>query len=175
MNYARYVVVLAEHRALAEKLVGVARLFDDEEGRFTMLLTDDAKLIAKLPRALAFHNDEYAAWGFTLTERGKTIAHALFGENSESGVSLEDNALEGDLDAIAMMFGVDPKRLKKRLAGENPDVEKFADFLGFGLYPVTPYDVKDARAPKKEPPKKKPAKKKATTRKRTGKSKTSRP
>ncbi|CAN5275611.1 hypothetical protein BH09MYX1_BH09MYX1_02640 [soil metagenome] len=141
MDFAQYIVIPAKDRALAASLVEPMRMFGGAKGRFAMVLTEDDEIIAKLPLALEFHNDEYSAWGFTLTRSGTTIVHALFGENEESGASLDDNTLEGDLDALAAMFGVDRKKLDEVLEGQLPDVEKFADFLGFGLYPMTPYDV----------------------------------
>ena len=60
-----------------------------------------------------------------LYAKGKTIANGLFGENEESGVSLDDNCLEGDLDAAAKLLGADAKKLRKVVEASDPDVEKF--------------------------------------------------
>ncbi len=64
----------------------------------------------------------------------------MFGENDESGVSLEDNCLEGDLDRAAKLLGVDGKKLRVVVEAAKPDVEKFMKVVGFGRYSITPYE-----------------------------------
>jgi hypothetical protein len=149
MEFAQYVVIPAKDRAIAAKLVEKERIFSGPKERFALVLTDKPKVIAKLPLALSFNNDEWAAWGFELTKLGKTVAAGLFGENAETGVDLEDNFLEGDIGALAAAFGVNRKKLDKLLAPDFPDVEKFANLLGFGVLPITPFDVDQILAERK--------------------------
>src|SRR5688500_5130975 len=89
MDYSMYYVVPTAHRASVTKLFEEHRVIDD--GKFLIVISDDEKALMKLDVVLDFHNDEWSAWGFTLLAKGKQIAHGLFGENAESGVSYEDN------------------------------------------------------------------------------------
>ena len=145
MDYSQYYVVPVAHRAAVAKLFEKHRII--EEKKFLIVISDDDKRAAKIDVALAFNNDEWSAWGFTLYKKGKTVANGLFGENCESGVSLEDNCLEGDLDEAAKLLGVDVKKLRKVLEDEDPDVEKFMKVVGFGRYSITPYEL-DSETPK---------------------------
>jgi hypothetical protein len=150
MEFGQYVVIPAKDLPLVAKLVEPKRIVADAKQPFALVLTDKEKIIAKLPLALQFNNDEWSAWGFTLTKLGKHVVSGVFGENAETGVDLEDNGIEGDVGAIATMFGVDKKKLDKLLAGEFPDVEKFAKLLGFAVLPITPYDIDSMLADKKK-------------------------
>jgi hypothetical protein len=181
MDYSEYYVVPIAHRNAVAKIFEKHRLIDED--KFVIVISDKHKLFTKLPVALAFNNDEWSAWGFTLYVKGKPVAKGLFGENDESGVSLEDNCLEGDLDQAAKLLGVDPKKFRKTVEAAEPDVEKFLKVVGFGRYSVTPYELdhsppkeklalfdpehfyvdEDGVAQKREP-KKKPTKKKKTKR-----------
>jgi hypothetical protein len=190
MDYSQYYVVPAAERAAVAKLFEPHRIIDD--GKFLIVVSDDHKLAGKLNVALDFHNDEWSAWGFTLYAKGKQIAHGLFGENDESGVSLEDNCLEGDLDVAAKLLGADAAKLRKMIEVAVPDVEKFIKAVGFGRYSITPFELdsdhptekkalfdpehfamedgvarkRAAKKPaKKKPAKKKPAKKKPAKKK----------
>jgi hypothetical protein len=147
VDYSEYYVVPIAHRAAVAKLFESHRLI--EEDKFVIVISDDKKRAAKLDVALAFNNDEWSAWGFTLFVKGKPIASGLFGENEESGVSLEDNCLEGDLDKAAKLLGVDPKKLRKVVEAADPDVEKFLKVVGFGRYSITPYEL-DSEQPKEK-------------------------
>jgi hypothetical protein len=181
MDYSEYFVVPAADRRAVGKLFEPHRIIDD--GKFVIVVSNDGKLAGKLNIALEFHNDEWSAWGFTLYAAGKRVAHGLFGENDESGVSLEDNCLEGDIDRAAKLLAVDKTKLRKVLEAGDPDVEKFMKVVGFGRYSITPYELDSASptqkkalfdpehftiedgVPKKRVPKK-PVAKKPTTRKR---------
>ncbi len=90
---------------------------------------------------LEFRNDEWSAWSFMVCAKGKEIAQGIFGEKAESGISLEDNCLEGDLDAAASLLGCDVKKLKSVVNADDPDVEKFIKAVGFGRYSITPYEL----------------------------------
>jgi len=183
MDYSEYYVVPIAHRKAVAKLFEKHRLIDEK--KFVIVISDKHKLFTKLDVALAFNNDEWSAWGFTLYRKGKPVANGVFGENAESGVSLEDNCLEGDLDAAAKLLGVDAKKFRKVVEAKEPDVEKFVKVVGFGRYSITPYEL-DSAQPKekkalfdpehfyidedgvaqKRPAKKKPKKKKTTKKKR---------
>lgn len=147
MDYSQYYVVPVAHLAAVKKLFEAHRLIPEK--KFVIVISDDDKKAKKLDVALAFNNDEWSAWGFTLYAKGKQIATGLFGENSESGVSLEDNCLEGDLDAAAKLLGVDAKKFRKVVEAEDPDVEKFVKVVGFGRYSITPYEF-DSETPKEK-------------------------
>jgi len=147
VDYSQYYVVPVAHRKAAAKLFEEHRLIDEK--KFVIVITDDDKKAAKLDVAMAFNNDEWSAWGFTLYAKGKRIATGLFGENAESGVSLEDNCLEGDLDAAAKLLNVDAKKLRKVVEADDPDVEKFMKVVGFGRYSITPYEL-DSETPKEK-------------------------
>ncbi len=147
MDYSEYYVVPKAGRAAVKKLFESHRIIDD--GKFLVVISDDEKRAAKLDVALQFHNDEWSAWGFTLYAKGKTIANGLFGENEESGVSLDDNCLDGDLDLAAKLLGVDAKKLRKVVEASDPDVEKFIKVVGFGRYSITPYEL-DSDQPKEK-------------------------
>ena len=147
MDYSQYYVVPVAHRAAVAKLFEKHRII--EEKKFLIVISDDDKKAAKLDVALAFNNDEWSAWGFTLFVKGKTIANGLFGENEESGVSLDDNCLEGDLDEAARLLKVDAKKLRNVVEAEGPDVEKFMEVVGFGRYSITPYEL-DSETPKEK-------------------------
>jgi hypothetical protein len=147
MDYSQYYVVPVAHRAAVKKLFEPHRLIDEK--KFVIVISDDDKRAKKLAVALAFNNDEWSAWGFTLFAQGKEIATGLFGENEESGVSLEDNCLEGDLDKAAKLLGVDPKKFRKVVEAADPDVEKFMKVVGFGRYSITPYEL-DSETPKEK-------------------------
>ncbi len=147
MDYSEYYVVPVAQRARVEKLFESHRIIDD--GKFLIVITDDRKRTAKLDVALAFNNDEWSAWGFTLYAKGEPIANGLFGENAESGMSLEDNCLEGDLDRTAKLLSVDVKKLRKVVEASEPDVERFMKVVGFGRYSITPYEL-DSKQPKEK-------------------------
>ena len=147
MDYSQYYVVPIAHKAAVATLFEAHRLI--AEKKFVIVITDDDKKAKKLDVALAFNNDEWSAWGFTLFAKGKQIATGLFGENAESGVSLEDNCLEGDLDAAAKLLGADAKKLRAVVEAEEPDVEKFMKVVGFGRYSITPYEL-DSETPKEK-------------------------
>ena len=84
MDYSQYYVVPVAQRAAVKKLFEPHRIIDEK--KFVIVVTDDDKRAKKLDVALAFNNDEWPAWGFTLYAKGKEVATDLFGENSESGV-----------------------------------------------------------------------------------------
>ena len=147
MDYSEYYVVPVAQRAAVAKLFEKHRII--EEDKFVIVISDDAKRAAKLDVALAFNNDEWSAWGFTLYRKGKPVANGVFGENAESGVSLEDNCLEGDLDEAAKLLDVDAKKLRKVVEAAEPDVEKFVKVVGFGRYSITPYEL-DSEHPKEK-------------------------
>jgi hypothetical protein len=177
MDYSQYFVVPKAAAANVAKLFEERRIIDD--GKFLIVISDDHKAADKLDVVLDFHNDEWAAWGFLLLAKGKQVAQGIFGENAESGISLEDNCLEGDLDKAAALLGCNAKKLRTVLEGDEPDVEKFIKVVGFGRYSITPYELDRAtRSEKQElfdPPKaKKPAAKK-TVKKKTAKKKTKKP
>jgi hypothetical protein len=147
MEFGQYVIIPLKDLAVAKKLVERERILPDK--KFVIILTDEDKIIKKLPLALQFNNDEWSAWGFTLTKLGKHVASGVFGENEETGVDLESNSLDGDIGALAKMFGADKKKLDKILAGDFPDIEKFAKLLGFPILPITPYDIETKKKPKR--------------------------
>lgn len=168
MNYSDYYVVPAAERAALGKLFEPHTLIDD--GKYVIVVSGDEKSAKKLGVAMHFHNDEWSAWGFTLYVKGKAILDGLFGENEESGVSPEDNFLDGDLNQAATVFGVDAAKLRKVVEADEPDVEKFIALVGFGLYPVTPQDLPSA--PPKDEQNATSAKKKAVTPKKVAKKNT---
>lgn len=183
MDYSEYYVVPIAHRKTVAKLFEKHRLIDEK--KFVIVISDKHALFKKLDVALAFNNDEWSAWGFTLYAKGKEIATGLFGENEESGVSLEDNCLEGDLDAAATLLGVDSKKFRKVVEASDPDVEKFMKVVGFDRYSITPYEL-DSETPKEKKAlfdpehfyidedgvaKKRPAKPKKTAKKKAAKKK----
>ena len=147
MDYSQYYVVPVAHRAAVAKLFERHRLIDEK--KFVIVVSNDDKKLAKLDVALAFNNDEWSAWGFTLYVKGKPIANGVFGENGESGVSREDNCLEGDLETAAKLLGADAKKLRKVVEAAEPDVEKFMKVVGFGRYSITPYEL-DSDVPKEK-------------------------
>lgn len=134
MDFSDYYLVPVAHRATVAKLFDAKRVA--EHDAFVAVITDDDKRIAKVPVAMHFHNDEWSAWGFTVLENGKAIAHGLFGENAETGVSLDDNVLEGDLDLAARLLGVERTRFHE--AVETEDVETFVNLLDVPLMSITP-------------------------------------
>ncbi len=149
MDFSQYYVVPIAHRAAVAKLFEAHRII--EEDKFVIvIISDDDKRVAKLDVALAFNNDEWSAWGFTLFVKGKPVANGLFGENDETGVSIEDNCLEGDLDEAAKLLGVDAKKLRKVVESEDADVEKFMKVVGFGRYSITAYELDSAQPKEKK-------------------------
>jgi hypothetical protein len=104
-----------------------------------------------------------------LLAKGKQVAQGIFGENAESGISLEDNCLEGDLDKAAALLGCDAKKLRAAVEADEPDVEKFIKVVGFGRYSITPYELdRETRSEKQalfDPPAKKPKPKKPAAKK----------
>jgi hypothetical protein len=148
MDYSEYFVVPKAERRAVEKLFERHRIIDD--GKFVIVVSNDGKLARKLDVVLEFNNDEWSAWGFTLYAEGKAVATGLFGENEESGVSLEDHCLEGDLAKAAKLLAVDATMLRKVLEASEPDVEKFMKVVGFGRYSITPYELDSARPTEKK-------------------------
>jgi hypothetical protein len=146
MDFSEYYVVPIKHRAAVAKLFERHRLIPDGK-KFIIVISNDHKKAKKLDVALAFNNDEWSAWGFELFAKGKTVAKGLFGENCETGVSLDDNCLEGDLDAAAKLLGADAKKFRKVVEAAEPDVEKFLKVVGFGRYSITPLEL-DSETPK---------------------------
>jgi hypothetical protein len=145
MDFSQYYVVPVAQLAAVTKLFEPHRIIEEE--KFVIVISDDDKRLAKLDVALAFNNDEWAAWGFTLFVKGKPVANGLFGENDETGVSAEDNCLEGDLDEAAKLLDVDPTKLRKVVEAEEPDVEEFMKVVGFERYSITPFEL-DSAVPK---------------------------
>jgi hypothetical protein len=170
MDYSQYFVVPIAHERAVQELFEERRLIHD--GKFWIVISDDQKALKKLPVALDFHNDEWSAWGFTVYRAGVQVAHGLFGENAESGVSLEDNTLDGDLDAAATLLGVVPKKLRAVVEEDEPSVEKFMKAVGFGRYSITPYELdREPRGEKQEMFDPKPAPKTKTKMKTKAKAK----
>jgi hypothetical protein len=148
MDFSQYYVVPIAHRAAVAKLFEAHRII--EEDKFVIVISDDEKRAAKLDVALSFNNDEWAAWGFTVYAKGKVVANGIFGENDETGISIDDNCLEGDLDEAARLLGVDAKKLRKVVESEDADVEKFIKVVGFGRYSITPYELDSAQPKEKK-------------------------
>jgi hypothetical protein len=167
MDYSQYFVVPARDKARVIKLFDPMCIIDD--GKFIIAVSEDQKLAKKLDLVLDFNNDEWSAWGFALFRKGKVVAEGLFGENLESGVSFEDNCLEGDLDKMAELLEVSAAKLKRIVESEDPDVDAFIKLVGFGRYSITPYDIE--RAKKQHAKEKKAAKKKKTAKKKSSTSK----
>jgi len=140
MDFSHYLVVPIAHRTQVKKLFDARRVTDEK--KFSIVFSDDPKLIKQLDLALEFTNDEWSAWSFTLYAKGKQLAYGVFGENEETGISLEDNCLEGDLDEAARLLGASPKKLRKVLEeDEGSDVEAFVKAVGFGRYSMTAHEV----------------------------------
>ena len=160
MDFSHYLVVPIAHRSQVKKVFDPRRVTDEK--KFSIVFSDDRKLIKQLEVALEFVNDEWSAWSFTLYAKGKEVAHGVFGENDETSITLDDNCLEGDLDLAAKLLGVTPKRFRAVLEDEAQDVEAFVKVVGFGRYSMTAHEV-DSMLKKEDAAKKKgKAKKRAT-------------
>lgn len=156
MEYSAYYVIPTKEVDKLSSLPPISMQVDDEALENIQLVElgpdkkwfiwvpeeeEDETIPQKVDVALYFENHEWASWQFRLYYQGKDIASGCFGENDESGVSLEDNYFNGDLKHVAEILQVDETNLKKILTAKEPNVEHFAELIGFEIIPVTPNDL----------------------------------
>ena len=142
MEYSKYFLIRPAEIDKIRTLDASRSLFEADDG-WAYVVSEDEAVPKAVDIAVDFHNDEWACWGFSIFSGGKVIFTGLFGENGESGISFDDNELIGELSVAAVALGVDETSLREVTNGwENqlPDIQAFADLLGFGVYQVSPYD-----------------------------------
>ena len=136
-EYSIYWLVRPAERAKLPKSIGKDRILPCKGGKWSIVVTD-ASLQKKTDVAIDFCNSEWSSWRFAIHAKGKQLLSGLFGENDEAGVSAEDNFLKGDVAAAAKVLGVDAARLREVLEADEPDVQAFADLVGFDIKYTSP-------------------------------------
>jgi hypothetical protein len=143
MEFGDYYLVRASELSKLRGLKG-AQMFastkPNKNERWIPVPLDSAKIPKLVDVALHFRDDEGGAYELEVYAKGKRIAYGLWGENEETGVSLEDNECTGDWNKVATLLDVDAKKLKKLLESDFPDMAKVAKLVGFPIIPITPSD-----------------------------------
>jgi hypothetical protein len=147
MEFGDYYLIrgsdISKLRGLKGAGVKGAQLFakNAKKEKWIPVPVDNAKIPKLVDVALHLRDDEGSAWELEVYAKGKRIAYCLYGQNAETGVSLEDNECTGDWDKVAKLLGVDAKKLKAILKPKFPDLDKVAKLVGFPVIPITSTDM----------------------------------